>query len=173
MKINIGDIFESKNYGAFQIIEEAPKKNEKQCFKIQFLNSQNYKIVDKYSILDGLVQDTDFIYKRIIGEIRNSNSSGPFKINKILSQSRRVYYEIEFINTGYKTKARKDQIDCGRVTDYSLKREELKDRPSNIWYRIWGRNKDFGIFVCEEWKNREEFINWYNKNKYAKIFRSR
>lgn len=168
MKIEIGDIFESKNYGLFKVIREVDKKNNKQYFEIQFLNSGNYKIVNKYNILDGVIQDTDFIYKRIIGEIRNSNYYGPFKINKLLSQSRRVYYEIEFLNTGYKTKARKDQIDYGRVTDYSLKKEENKNRELSIWYQVLDRSKKFNICICKEWReNKEKFIKWFEDNKYT------
>lgn len=169
MKIEIGDIFNSNNYGAFKIIKETQKKNNKACYEIEFLNSGNHKISDKYNILNGSVQDTDFLYKRIIGEIRNSNSCGPFKINKILSQSRRVYYEIEFLNTGYKTKARKDQIDCGKIIDYSLKKEEKENKGNSIWYHIWRRNKELGTLICEDWKDKEVFINWYNKNRYAEF----
>ena len=167
MKIEIDDIFESKNYGAFKIIEESLAKNKKQCFKVQFLTSGNCKIVDKYSILSGVIQDTDFIYKRIIGEVRNSNSFGPFKINKLLSKSRRVYYEIEFLNTGYITKARKDQIDCGRVTDYSLEKQEDKYRELTIWYKVIKRSKNINIDICEEWKDRECFVKWFKENKYS------
>ena len=118
--------------------------------------------------MDGSVQDTDFIYNRIIGEIRNSNSCGPFKINKILSQSRRVYYEVEFLNTGYKTKARKDQIDCGRVMDYSITIEENRDREYSIWYHVIKRSQKEGINICKEWReNRENFVKWFKTNKYS------
>ena len=167
-EIKIGDILETNNFGKIKIISEEGYKNNKLSFKVEFLNSGNFAIFDKYAILKGSIQDTDYIYKRILGEIRNSNSFGPFKILELVTKSRRVYYKIEFLNTGYQRLARKDSIDSGRVCDYSIfKDKEYKNRCKNIWYKIKERNKNKNILISKEWfESFENFEKWYYKNKY-------
>ena len=79
--MEVDEIYPSNYYGDVVILECCGyNKNRKLCYKIKFLNSNNIGIFDKYSIENGSIEDIEFIYNRIIGEIRNSNSFGPFKI---------------------------------------------------------------------------------------------
>lgn len=171
--MEVDEIYPSNYYGDVVILECCGyNKNRKLCYKIKFLNSNNIGIFDKYSIENGSIEDIEFIYNKIIGEIRNSNSFGPFKIIELVSKTRRVYYKIKFLNTGFETIVRKDCIDNGRVTDFSitLNKVENINRFNSLYYHLLKRVKDNNLDISDEWRNnKKSFEKWYKENKYAEF----
>ena len=99
-----------------------------------------------------------------IGDIFVSNKSGKFKIlgishykiYKLKNRNRKIYwYDIEFLDTGYKTKANANSIKSGTVYDY------IRPRICGIGY-LGSKEYSSTHFLYKRWKNMIE--RCYDKN---------
>lgn len=122
------------------------------------------------------------------GFIHSSVSCGEFEI---VEYKNKRDVTVMFLETGTKIKSRTDLIRAGKVTDYMSKtvlgiachgygefstttkvcgtsvyqvwRNMLSrcyDEKSEHYHRYGGR----GVLVCEDWKNYQNFANWYVSN---------
>ncbi|CAM0045809.1 HNH endonuclease [Vibrio phage K437a] len=121
------------------------------------------------------------------GSVHGSVSYGEFKVINYFS-SREV--EIEFIDTGYKTRVRVDAIKSGKIKDklrptilgvgfvgigdHKTSSNSVVDPAYNRWYgmlsRCYDRGHKFfnyyggkGVTVCKEWHNFQNFARWYTR----------
>lgn len=172
MEYNVGEIFDSNNCGKFKITKIIDRDKR----EIEFLNTGTKKITYRKSIRTGMVKDNlVHVTKYDVGMIFDSNSFGKFKITKIVDRLNR---EIEFLDTGYKTKINIDTIKSGHVRDNYLKTvcnvgilgdcdstHYLYSRWNAMLHRCYDKNYQCyetyggsGVTVCDEWHYFENYI---------------
>lgn len=120
-----------------------------------------------------------------VGKTYKSRMAGDFIITAISGK----YASVTFIDTGYKTKSRRDSILTGRVKDklhpavhgvgfigegeYITSVSGGNVASYRCWQRMLGRCYDpnyihssayFGCTVHDDWHNFQNFAEWYEKN---------
>ena len=124
--INTNNIYESKNYGPFKIIEDlggVPKR-----VRIKFLNTGFEKDALLHNVINGVVRDNSLSYitKKSIqidfNKVYESNNYGPFKIIEDLGGGpKRV--SIKFLNTGFINEVQYRNAINGNVRDNSINKK--------------------------------------------------
>jgi hypothetical protein len=113
----IGKIFNSNNYGQFQVLEKTDKTDKWNAFiyKIRFIDTGYEKFVVKDKIIKGTIKD-DTLF---IGKVYTHKKYGEYKINKKVGKNKHnnSLYEIEFLNTNYRVIKSFTEINTGRVKD--------------------------------------------------------
>lgn len=125
---------------------------------------------------------------KVVGKIFNSNNFGKFTVLKEVERNKYGHkmFLVEFIDTGFQTKARKSVIKDGRVKDKFYKNVADTGFLGNITvskknrkiYKIWNQmiNKCYnknnnkysiygkkGVHVCERWHRFEYFLEDFKK----------
>lgn len=179
----LNKVFDS-DYGKFKVIQKMPREHGKASkYKIMFLDTGNECFAYKYNILNSSVRDKKGFKKyEFIGKIIESKNYGKFKVIQIVRieniNKNRPIFEIEFLETGYKTLSQLGAIQTRQIRDpykkvkYGVacvgkigKHHYLYNRwccmisrcynPKDTAYSRYGGQ---GIFVCNEWLCFEKFI---------------
>ena len=176
----LGTVYDSCNYGRFTIIEYFSATN----VKVEFIDTGFVSNVEAGDIRKGNVKDRS---DAAIGSIYNTNSCGKIVIK---SGPANRLYDIEFIDTGYKRRAKLSDIKLGRVKDklkpvvfgvgfiggdkHKAKNGKTNTKKYNAWSgmlercycpKTQARQPTYkGVTVCDDWHDYQVFSEWYEEN---------
>lgn len=115
----LGKTLESNNCGKFKVISHF-RKNNRNYYKIEFLNTGNISIARRDNIKIGNVGDINM--KDIVGSIVESNNYGKVKILKYIGkkEDNRHYYKVKFLNSGNVLTKERNYIKKGIIADDTI-----------------------------------------------------
>ena len=134
IKYDIGCVFDSVNYGKFEIIDVNKDENK---YKIKFLNTGSIReYAGTSAIKDGLVRDLEQDHckqKYKIGDIYEGNKGKLFEIVDFVEVDGKRKVKVRFLDTGYETVVFVTNIPMKTITDKSTDDwGNLKYKPSTI-----------------------------------------
>ena len=188
INIEIGQIFNSNNYGEFKILSFNKDKNNKKTYDVLFLKTNNkYLNRRKEDILKGRITDIIEEEENFIMKIYPQKCGDSLKIIRKTNEqslSKNYLYECEFIEYPFKLKTQKINILKGNVINYNkpsicdfgylgVGKYNYKNfiRLYNLWHNAIHRcynlkqinyktYGDKGVKVCDEWANFQNFAKW-------------
>lgn len=122
----VGKVFESNQYGPFEVIDcvadEGPS-GRRTAYRIRFERTGYERTAAYTAIQRGSVRDDSAgTNSKLVGKEFESNRYGRFKVNSYDHLQRGKEFEVEFIDTGYVTRATYRTINNGSIKDKSRPR---------------------------------------------------